>query len=257
MTRYAFVGLSMLIAAALAAPSVRAESTAEQRWCAPELEAVTETVCYFELQSAQPNALVIFLHGLTKAGTSWQWEQQRLMVRTAKAHGFSVLMPRGRPGIGPGRDADVLGWPTSKNAQLEHEDSIVEEWRAAQTNVEQRGRRFEHVLVFGFSNGAYYAGSLALRGRLEHVDGYGVFAGGSGNKYQRLLAAQTKRRAPIFVGYGTRDPDHKNQRDLANLLRKTGWKHRVLSARVGHTVTDNQISAALRFLLPGDERTAE
>ena len=191
--------------------------------------------------------LVIFLHGLLVDGTAWQWEQQRLMLRLAKTFEFAVLMPRGRNGIGPGRDPKVVAWPTSPKLRENLEDQLIAEWFAARDAVEKRVGSFDRVVVFGFSNGAYYAASLALRGRLE-VDGYGVFAGGSGNKFESLQAASAPRRVPIFLGYGTRDPDRKNQRALARLLKRAGWKHRVKSARVGHTVTNDQIAAALRFL---------
>jgi predicted esterase len=86
-----------------------------------------------------------------------------------------------------------------------------------------------------------------LRGKLK-VDGYGVFAGGSGNRYDAILAAQAERRVPIFVGYGTRDPDHRRQKELVTLLRKQGWPHRAKASKAGHTVTDDQIRGALSFL---------
>src|SRR5687768_7937059 len=158
---------------------------AEPRWCAPELDALGDHTCFFspESQARRPiRVLVVFLHGLVGEGSSWQWEQQRLMVRAAEAHGFSALMPRGRLGIGPGRDPAVRAWPNSKQAQQAVEAEVLTELTETRRAVEQQRGRFDKVLVFGFSNGAYYATALALRGMLE-VDGYGVFAGGSGNKY--------------------------------------------------------------------------
>jgi predicted esterase len=224
---------------------------AEQRWCAPELDALGDHSCFFspKLAGQSPaRVLVVFLHGLVGAGISWQWEQQRLMVRAAAAHGFSALMPRGRLGIGPGRDPAVRAWPNSKQAQQAVEGEVLAELAETRRAVELQRGKFDKVLVFGFSNGAYYAASLALRGKLD-VDGYGVFAGGSGNKYDALLAASASRRVPVFVGYGTRDPDHLRQKQLVALLRKQGWRHRAKAASVGHTVTDDQLRSALAFLL--------
>jgi predicted esterase len=86
-----------------------------------------------------------------------------------------------------------------------------------------------------------------VRGRLD-VDGYGIFAGGSGGKYMRLSAEKAQRRAPIFVGYGTKDPAHGDQRELIKMLKSLGWKMRSRSAPVGHTVTEDQLRDALRFL---------
>ena len=127
------------------------------------------------------------------------------------------------------------------------EDDLLAEWAAARQQVEQRAGTFERVLVFGFSNGAYYASSLALRGKLD-VHGYGIFAGGSGGKYSKLLGGQTQRRVPIFVGYGTKDPDHKNQKTLISTLQSLGWPHSKKSDRIGHTVSNAQIRAALAYL---------
>jgi predicted esterase len=232
----------------------RAES-APTRWCAPELEALSDGICHFspELAARGPRKLVIFLHPLVGAGSNWQWDQQRLFARLAQSSGFSVLMPRGRLGIGPGRAPNIYAWPTSAEMQAKHEDALVAEWTAAREAIEKRATPFEKVLVFGFSNGAYYATSLAMRGRLG-VDGYGIFAGGSGGKYMRFLAGQTQQHAPIFVGYGTKDPAHKDQRELIKMLKSIGWKHRSKAANVGHTVTEDQLQGALRFLLAPDEQ---
>lgn len=241
------------------AESASAEALAE-RWCAPELDMLQETVCFFtpdasaeaavhtaDDAAAAERTLVIFLHSLVGAGGNFRWQQQRLMARMASAYRFTALMPKGRPGVGPGRDPAVVAWPTASKLQEEHEDALIAEWMAAKAEAEKRSGPFQRVLVFGFSNGAYYATSLALRGRLE-VDGYGVFAGGSGGKYLRLLAARAQRRVPIFVGYGTKDPAHRHQRALVALLRNIGWEHRFKADRIGHTVSDAQIRGALAFL---------
>ncbi len=250
------LSLLLVFAGALCTVPARAldEAPTERPWCAPELEALTETVCAYEpaTEAAEgsprgPRTLVIFLHGLVKRDSDWAWGQQRLMARIAKTHAVSALMPRGRAGFGPGRDPEVLAWPTAQELQEQHETSVLEEWTAARAALEGRGGAFERVLVFGFSNGAYYATSLALRGKLD-VDGYGVFAGGSGGKYSRLLAGRGKQRVPIFVGYGTKDKARRDPRGLVTMLRSLGWPHRSKVDRIGHTVSDAQIRAALAFL---------
>ncbi len=241
-----WIALVALVLGVVATRPARAESK-QVAWCAPELEALAEGVCFFAANGEGSRPLVIFLHPLVGAGSNWQWDQQRLLARLGKASGFSVLMPRGRLGIGPKRAQDIYAWPTSAGMQERYEDELIEEWSQARRKVEEREGKFSRVVVFGFSNGAYYATSLAMRGRLE-VDGYGVFAGGSGSKYLRLLAAKAPRRAPIFVGYGTKDPAHRDQRELIEMLKSLGWKHRAKSARVGHTVTEDQLQGALHFL---------
>jgi predicted esterase len=247
---------AVLLALLLCALPARAtdEAPPERPWCAPEVEALTETVCAYapateaaHATEGKPRTLVIFLHGLTQRDSEWGWGQQRLMLRLAKAYGLTALIPRGRPGFGPGRDPAVLAWPTAQELQELHEDSVLEEWATARAELERRTGPFDRVLVFGFSNGAYYATSLALRGKLD-VDGYGVFAGGSGGKYSRLLAGRAARRVPLFVGYGTKDKAQRDPRGLVRMLKGMGWPHRAKVERIGHTVSDSQIRAALEFL---------
>ncbi|WP_437753752.1 alpha/beta hydrolase [Sorangium sp. So ce1389] len=201
--------------------------------------------------------LVIFLHGVVQPDSGWQWAQQRGAARAGARRGVAVLMPRGRRGIGPravSRSASSMEdwwcWPTSAAAQAAHEDAMLAEWDTARAELERRaGGRFERVLVFGFSNGAYYATSLAMRGRLQ-VDGYAAFAGGSGARHLERSGAQTRLRVPVFVGWGGKDPAHKDQVALARMLRRLKWPSRSLGKpRAGHAMTDDQVDEALDFLI--------
>jgi predicted esterase len=223
-----------------AAPGAAAgtdEATA-QHWCAPGLTASSEQAT---------GTLVIFLHSLVSAAPTAAWEQQLRMQRLADSYDFTILIPQGRPGLGPGRDPGVLAWPTAQELQVQYETELLAEWRAGVERARALGGAFARVFLIGFSNGAYYATSLTFRERFP-CDGVAVFAGGSGSKYQRLTAARAKRRTPMFVGYGTLDPDNRQQRALVSLLKALGWPHRALAAKVGHTVAAEQLRAALRFL---------
>ncbi|UQA62848.1 alpha/beta hydrolase [Polyangium aurulentum] len=228
-----------------------APATTPARWCAPELDALPGEVCSFvpAKESAGPRTLVIYLHGVIQPDSGWQWTQQRGAARVGAKYGFSVLMPRGRRGIGPKTMEDWWTWPTAASAQKTHEDAMIAEWDAARAELERRtGKRFERVYVFGFSNGAYYATSLAMRGRLP-VSGYGVFAGGSGATYLERAGAQTKQRAPIFVGWGGKDKAHRDQEALVRMLRKLKWPSKSLGQkRAGHAMTDDQVAQAVAFL---------
>ena len=208
-------------------------------------------MCFYGQESAttaEHPTLVLFLHSLVAVKSDWQWEQQRVLVSAAQRHGFSVLMPRGRVGLGPGRAGDVWAWPTSPAKQAEVEDELIAEWLAARQQIETRnGRPFERLLIFGFSNGAYYTSTLALRNRLP-ADGYGVFAGGSGGKFASVQGSRTTQRAPIFIGYGTKDPAWRDMASLADTLKRLGWRHQVKAEPVGHLVTEAQLAAAMRFL---------
>ncbi|HET9957988.1 MAG TPA: hypothetical protein VFQ61_26000 [Polyangiaceae bacterium] len=245
-TWIAFVG--GLVTALSITPAASAQARV---WCAPELEALSEGMCFYRpAQAAESEhpVLVLFLHSLVAVKSDWQWEQQRVLMSAAERHGFSLLMPRGRAGVGPRSAGDVWAWPTSAAKQAEVESELVDEWLRARAQIEARnGRPFERLFVFGFSNGAYYASTLALRNRVA-ADGYGVFAGGSGGKYASILGSRTSERAPIFIGYGTKDPAWHDMVSLADTLKKLGWRHRVKAEPVGHLVTETQLAAAMRFL---------
>lgn len=242
--------LAVLLAglAVVASTDVAVAQESEPSWCAPELETLAHSVCLYVPQRAMPQkTVVIFLHSLVGRGTNWQWEQQRTMKQAADRHGFAVLMPRGRLGLGPGGAADVWAWPTAQRTEAAVEESLIAEWNAARAAAEKRHGAFERELVFGFSSGAYYAASLALRNPIG-AEGYGVFAGGSGSKWKAANAKSVTDRPRVFVGYGTKDPSRRDPQAYARLLKELDWPHRLDSAPVGHTVTNEQLKRAFEYL---------
>ncbi|MBI3203588.1 MAG: dienelactone hydrolase family protein [Myxococcales bacterium] len=232
------------------------EGGADQPWCVQGdgIEALTPTVCHYSPTPAEraPDTLVIFLHGLTKLGTTWQWNGQRGLARAAKAHGFEVITPRGRLGAGSSKYADHWNWPSSAEGQNSVEPEVLAEWKAAQELLEKRnGRPFARVWVWGFSAGAYYATSLALRGRVP-VAGYAVFAGGGAPKGVERWAKGTRPKPPVYVGYGHKDRARKDPARLGRALRAMGWKSMVVGRPgVGHSMTDAQVREAVAFLQSG------
>jgi len=241
--------------------AAEAEPKLAPAWCVEGATTLADGMCYFEpppveagkgdgTAPSQPaNTLIVFLHSLVRADSDWQYEQQRLMMRTASAMNVALLMPRGRVGIGPGRDPRTVAWPGSPNTQELYEAAVLSEWDRARTSVEaKRGQRFSRLLIFGFSNGAYYGTTLAVRNRYP-ADGYGLFAGGTGSKYNRLLASRSGAKVPVFVGYGTKDPAHADMQSLARMLGDLGWPHQVKAANIGHWVSDAQLQSAIRFLV--------
>jgi len=234
-------------------PPEAAESEASEPgepWCAAELETLSDGMCLFTPErESTPSTLVIFLHGLIKLHTTWQWSQERAIARAGKRNGVFVLMPRGRNDIASKAWIGHWTWPTAATSKRLVEGELIEQWLSAKRAVEaRRTAPFDKVLVFGFSNGAYYAASLALRSRFA-VDGYAVFAGGSAPNYLARHPPARKQQKPIYVGYGLEDRAHRDPRELARALRAAGWKHRAVArARVGHTMTDAQLDDALAFL---------
>lgn len=238
---------------------------ADHPWCAPEVSTLSASVCSYtpEKIAEGPKTLVIFLHGLTAAGSDWQYAFQRAGMRIADSKGFTVIMPRGRLGVGPGQAMDTWAWPTSQVGQSSVEGELLAEWSEAQAALEvKNGAKFDRVWVFGFSNGAYYAASLAARGRLsvdpaaadgdaKHpvASGYAVFAGGSGASYLNASAKSVTDRPRFFVAWGGQDPAHGDQEELAHMLHDLGWPMKSSPApKAGHTATDKQLAEAVAFL---------
>lgn len=223
-----------------------------RQWCAPELQTLAHEACAFAPAEASRSAkrtLILYLHGVVQPDTTTQWNQQRGAARIGAKYGYTVLMPRGRRGIGPTNMEDWWTWPTAIDTRKTHEEALLKEWAEAREALEkQAGAPFERVYLFAFSNGAYYATSLAMRGRLE-IDGYALFAGGSGSPYHEIEAKKTKRRVPIAVSWGEGDPSHPKQVELAKMLKKMRWPFQAFGhRRAGHAMTDEEVSESLTFL---------
>lgn len=211
-------------------------------WCAPETEALSDHLCYVDGRKS-PDArrtLVVFLHGAIAENTDWQWTQERALVRQAKASGFQAIFPRSPLGKGG------YVWPGSPASVEEKESAIVEEWAAARRALEEReGKPFDEVFVMGFSSGAYYVSSLALRGRLD-VDGYAVFAGGGS---RRGTVVDGKRRVPVFVGVCAKDRQTaSHSRAFAGALAAGGFPHRKDEQPIGHMFGDVHVARAVAYL---------
>lgn len=199
-------------------------------YCAPEVSELSEHVCYFDGGTPEggKNTLVIYLHGALATYNGFFYMQQRAMALHAKKHGFTVLMPTS-PSDGVG-----YVWPTSQAAQKEQEAGILAGIAKARTALEKKvGHKFDETFVVGFSSGAYYGSSLAVRNMLD-VDGYIVLAGGS----SWVKSAQaTGKRAPIFVGVSAADPQTAaHSRSFGGALASMGWPSKVEERNAGHMV---------------------
>ncbi len=247
-----FLGAFLPVHSAAAAASRAQDAPADPQWCDEQTETLADDICYFDGTPASSDkadakpvrrTLVVFLHGVVPPDSTWQWTQHKALVRDAKHLGFAVLMPRA-PRRSYGRKGDLYSWPTAVAAQRVEEEGLVTSWARAQKFVEEReGRNFDDVFVIGFSSGAYYASSLAQRGRLD-VDGYGLMAGGAAGR-----APGTQVREPIYVGVSARDKQTApDARGLAAALTRWGWPHGVQEEPVGHLVADVHMAHALTYL---------
>lgn len=241
------IASSALIALLVGAGTLHADEAAAPAppWCAPELETLPGDVCFHPGPTADdgdgPRTLVVFLHGLVSVGVDWQHQQQRAAVRGGARNRFAVLAPKAV--VGARRDPDQVAWPTNAASQAKHEAGVLGRIREARAMIERRqGAPFDEVFVVGFSNGAYYASSLALRAALD-ADGYAAFAGGTS------YGATTDERAPLFVGICAKDATSRDDsRKLERHLKRLGWPHRATTRKVGHLMSDSHLDEAIAYL---------
>jgi predicted esterase len=243
-----FVPFAFFVGAALASlPSTSfAAGTAEARvesktaWCAPEVTTLSDGVCHIDGgKKSDRRTLVIFLHGAIAKDTTWQWTQERALLRQAKYVGFEAIFPRS-----PLTEKGYV-WPGTLASQEKVEQELADGWMAAKRKLEERdGRPFDEVFVMGFSSGAYFVSSLAMRGRLD-VDGYAAFAGGTPSWSRN----EPTKRAPVFVGVCAEDETTAaHSRAFGVGLGSAGIAHRVDEQRVGHAFSDVHVAHAVSFL---------
>jgi predicted esterase len=230
------------IASAGGTRSAALAAAGSKPWCAPEVSELSDHVCFSDggAPADGRRTLVVYLHGLLATTPGFQWLQQRAMAFHAKRLGFTVLLP-----TSPQAEAAYV-WPTSLAAQEQQEPAIVAGIQRARADLEQRlGHGFDEAFVVGFSSGAYYASSLAVRGVLD-VDGYIVLAGGA--SWVRSDRATT-RRAPVFVGISAADSQTaSHSRAFAAALATMGWPYRAEERDAGHMVDWAFMSHGIQWL---------
>lgn len=213
-------------------------------WCAPEIESLPGDVCFLDGDVANEKhhrrTLVVFLHGAVAKNTTWQWNHMRGMQKLAKGDHVDILFPRS-----PKSDVGFV-WPGSIEAQEKVEQGLFDQWANARQVLERRsGKKYDEVFVMGFSSGAYFVSSLAMRGRLD-VDGYATMAGGQG------LPARPQpieRFAPVYVGVCSRDEGSaSHSRAFAGALSMAGIPRAVGEQPVGHGLSHVHFNSALAYL---------
>lgn len=237
-----------------APPKPTKKPARDYAWCAPEVEALSGDTCYIDgrgkqAPEGQKRTLVIFLHGAIAKHTDWSWTQERALLRQAKAAGFEAIFPRA-PDNGVG-----YAWPGGADGQKRYEDELIAGWKESVRALEQKSSaRYDEVFVMGFSSGAYYVSSLALRGRLDgsrahgvafRADGYATFAGGSIGANKNPAAP----KVPVYVGIcGADRQTAPHSRGFAGELATRGFPSRAEEHHVGHMFADPHVLRAVKFL---------
>lgn len=209
-------------------------------WCGEGTEALPNGLCHID--GGQPESgkrtLVVFLHGMIAKDVDWQWLQERALTRQAKQSKFEAIFAQAP--LGPGGYV----WPGTKEAQEANEQALIDGWQDAKAYLEKKNGKYDEVFLMGFSSGAYFVSSLALRGR-THFDGYAVFAGGAGG----MASPDVSVKVPVYVGVCADDKqtaDHS--RAFGSVLNARGWPNRIDEQKVGHMFSDIHVMHALTYL---------
>ncbi|MDF2694076.1 MAG: hypothetical protein K0S65_2459 [Labilithrix sp.] len=209
-------------------------------WCAEEFETLPNGLCHIDGgQKDGRRTLVIFLHGAIAKDVDWQWLQERALARQAKQSKFEAVFARAP--LGP----SGFVWPGTAAAQETSEQDLIDSWNAARAFLEKRNEKpYDEVFLMGFSSGAYFVSSLALRGRAK-FDGYATFAGGAGGH----AAPDVAFKAPVYVGVCADDRQTaSHSRAFGGALAARGWPNRVDEQKVGHMFADVHVAHALSYL---------
>ncbi|MBX3226513.1 MAG: hypothetical protein KIT84_32370 [Labilithrix sp.] len=223
------------------AEAVRAKAPAAHAWCGEGTEALPSDVCYIDGRGTSGRrTLVIWLHGVIAKDTNWSHNHEKMLARVAKATGIEMLFPKGVLGD------KLYAWPGTAEAQAKNEAALIEQWMTAKALLEKRDdKKFDETFIFGFSSGAYFASSLAMRGRAD-VDGYAVFAGG---QPMAKAATPAARFAPVYVGVCANDSTTvTHSRAFASSLAAAGIPRMVSEQKVGHDLSPTHFLGALAFL---------
>jgi predicted esterase len=225
------VTLSLASGVAAKPASAKADAGKAVPWCSPEVSELSDHTCWFDggVPADGRRTLVVYLHGAYAATPGFQHLQQKALAIQAKHHSFTLLLPTAP------RTPNGYLWPGSQVKQEEHEQAILEGIARSKAELERKqGKRFDETFVVGFSSGAYYASSLAVRSAID-VDGFIVLAGGS--SWVRPAAGSNAKRAPVFVGVSAADKQTaSHSRAFGGTLAALGWPRRVEERDVGHLV---------------------
>jgi predicted esterase len=224
------------------ADDAAAKTKTPPSWCGPNIESVGENVCYLDggARTATRRTLIVWLHGVIAKNTNWSHNHQKMLLRVAKYNSVDVIFPQA-----PSTDGGYM-WPGTLASQQKVEQGLIDGWTAARKSLETReGRPYDEVIVMGFSSGAYFASSLAMRGRMD-VDGYAVFAGG---QPMPAAAAPVERFAPVFVGVCADDETTAaHSRAFAGSLAAAGIPRAVSEQHVGHGLSEVHFASAISFV---------
>ena len=213
-------------------------------WCAQGLEPIRGGGCFAPAKgSVQDAPIVLYLHGMYErtAGVADELDRQHRVAARATARGFNVLALRGREGECNARPelATWFCWPS--NERTAHDaPELVRAWSPALRETERRAGKGPRY-VLGFSNGAFFAGLLAVG---AHFDAAG-FAVANGGPVEPVHALGAK--VPLLLMSADEDESQEGMIRFDAELTKDEWPHEIYARGGGHALHDEDIDAALTF----------
>ena len=211
--------------------------------CAEGLEPIAAGGCLALAKAPlSPPELVVYFHGLyDKPHVAEELDRQRRVARAATAKGISVLALRGKMGACSVNERYETWWCWPSNEKTaDAARGFVASWEPALAAAEERagkGRR----LVLGFSNGAYFASLLAVRGLFDAQ----AFAIAHGGPVEPVRG--TAKRVPLLLMSADDDYAQTEMIRLEDELRGDKWPLEIVARAGGHALTDQDIASALAF----------
>jgi dienelactone hydrolase len=213
--------------------------------CAEGLEPLVGDACYAAPQGASPLPLIIYLHGFFEEGPgegqNEALDQQRRVALRATARGFAVLALRGTEGAcatSP-ENATKVCWPSNEKVAYKG-PQFVREWQPALAAAAAR-HPFTKRYIFGFSNGGYFAGLIAVRA-LYDADAFAIAHAGSVEPVKALGA-----KPPLLLMSADEDLSQEGMLRFDEELTREEWLHENHSRGGGHALPDSDIDVALTF----------
>jgi dienelactone hydrolase len=212
--------------------------------CGDGLTPIADSACFAAPIGSKPAPLILYLHGLYQPDAMREeLDRQARVAKHAVARGYAVLALYGRMGICDtrGDHLDWICWPSNEQVASRAQE-VVASWKEPLARARLRvgnGRTY----VLGFSNGAYFAGLLAVRD-LFPADAYVVAQGGPVEPVHAL-----GHRAPILLLSTDEEAPqvHAEMDRFGSELAADGWSF-VQEERTGwHELNDQDVEAALDF----------
>jgi predicted esterase len=212
--------------------------------CGDGLQPIADDACFVAPNATRSAPLIVYLHGLFQPEAPRdELDRQARVAKHATARGYAVLALRGRLGICDTRGDHVgwVCWPSNEQV-ASHAAEVVASWKVPLTRARERIGG-GHTFVLGFSNGAYFAGLLAVRD-LFPADAYVIAQGGPVEPVHAL-----GKRAPILLLSTDEEAPqvHAEMDRFASELAADGWSFVQEERPGGHELSDQDVDAALDF----------